>query len=60
MTEEQAKKLKDDKKEKESPELNEELIDKELSELSGGDSLKQRHATDFPVKILYNGSNLGN
>ena len=31
MTEEQAKKLKDDKKEKESPELNEELIDKELS-----------------------------
>ena len=36
MTDEQVKKDKDDKKEKESPELKEELTDEELSGLSGG------------------------
>ena len=36
MTEEQAKNIKDDKKEKESPELKEELTDEELEGVSGG------------------------
>ena len=36
MTEEQAKKLKNDKKRKESPELKEELAEDELKGLSGG------------------------
>lgn len=36
MTDEQAKKDKDDKKQKEAPELKEELTEDELSEVSGG------------------------
>ncbi|WP_170953729.1 hypothetical protein [Synechococcus sp. UW179A] len=57
---EDTKNIKDAKKENESPELKEELIDEELSELSGGDNLKHRNEDGFPCKRQYNGPNLGN
>ena len=51
MTEEQAKKLNDDKKENESPELTEELSEEELSGLSGGFKFHEHKQNPTQVPI---------
>ena len=51
MTEEQAKNLKDDKKEKESPELKEELTEEGLSGLSGGFKFHEHKQNPTQVPI---------
>ena len=47
MTDEEAKNIKDPKKEKESPELKEELTDEELKGVSGGKRARCPGTTDL-------------